>query len=120
MDSITHDEFIRLFHRLAQYVRLGRVRNPKEILQRIRRILNLQRKAIQKAKRGSTIRKFMTDYRHLRTLYRKNIHIRIWNEAADNPEGLIDLTLDHGYPKARRILEERERSARRGRMRRLS
>ena len=117
MDTITYDEFIRLFHRLAQYVRLGRVRNPKEILQRIKRILDMQRRAIQTAKRGSTIRKFRADYRHLRTLYRKNIHIRIWNEAADNPEGLVDLTLDYGYDNAREILSERARR-RAGRMRR--
>ena len=107
MDTIPDGEFLALFHRINKYVRLGRVRNPDDIRKRIRRILELQRKAYRTAKRSSTIRKYRRDFVHLRVLYRKHIERRIWNEAVENPGGLYDLTLDYGYANARRILIER-------------
>lgn len=118
VDNIPPDHFLELFERIAEHVRLGRVRNPEDIKKRISRILKLQRQAYQTAKRGSTIKKYRGDYVHLRTLYRHNVHKRIWNEAVENPGGIVDLTLDYGYDNAKRIrLEESRRRA--GKLRRL-
>ena len=116
-DSIPPDKFMELFDRLSEHVRLGRVRSPQEIRGRIRHVLNLLKQGYKTAKRGSTIKKFKADYIHLRTLYRHHIEKRIWREAAENPDGLIDLTLDYGYDRAKRIVLEREKR-RRGRLRR--
>ena len=116
-DSIPPDKFIELFDRLSERVRLGRVRNPQEIRQRIKHVLNLLKQGYKTAKRGSTINKFQSDYKHLRTLYRHHIEKRIWKEAQENPDGIIDLTLDYGYDRAKNIMLERERR-RRGRLRR--
>lgn len=112
MGSIPPDEFLQIFDRLCQQVRLGRVRSPRHIRKRIKRVLDLQRMAIRKAKRGSTQRKFRRDFNHLRTLYRNHVENRIWDEAVDNPGGIIDETLDYGYAKAQaRALERARRSA---------
>ena len=116
-DSIPPDKFIELFDRLAHHVRLGRVRNPQEIRGRIKRILGMLKQGYKTAKRGSTIKKFKADYIHLRTLYRHHIEKTIWREARENPDGIIDLTLDYGYDRAKRIVVEREKR-RRGRLRR--
>ena len=118
MDTIPDEDFIAIFHRLAQHVRLGRVRNPDDIKKRIKRILDLQRMAYQNAQRGSTIRKYRGQYKKLRVLYRKNIHERIWDEAVKRPGELIDQTLDYGYANAKRLAMERARE-RAGRLRRL-
>ena len=112
MDSIPPDEFLGIFHGIAQVVRLGRVRNPNEIRQRIRRILSMQRHASRNAKRSSTRRKFRVKHHRLRTLYRHDIDKRIWDEAVANPGGIIDETLDYGYAKAQaRALERARQSA---------
>lgn len=118
MDTIPPEEFLKLFHRLTLYVRLGRVRNPQEIKKRIKRILDLQKMAARTAKRGSTIRRYQIQRRKLLLLYRRNIHERIWQEAVDNPGGIIDETLDYGYANAQRMAMERAR-ARAGKLRRL-
>jgi len=118
VDSIPPDEFIRVFHRLCGYVRLGRVRNPQDIKKRIKRILTMMKHAYKNAKRSRTIRKFKSDYMHLRILYRHGIHRRIWNEAVENPGGLIELTLTFGYDKANRMVLEREKR-RKGKLRRV-
>ena len=118
MDDIPRDELIQIFHRVAQYVRLVRVRNAGEIKARIKRILDLQRMAYRKAKRGTTVKKFRGQYLRLRRLYRNNIHVRIWNEAVDNPGGIIDETLDYGYDNAqKRALKRARQSA--GKLERL-
>jgi len=117
-DSIPPDKFLDLFNRLAENVRLGRVRNPQEIRGRIKHVLNMLKTGMMKAQRGTTIKKFRSDYKHLRTLYRHHIEKRIWREASDDPGGLIDLTLDYGYDRANRILMEREKR-RRGRLKRV-
>ena len=118
MDSIPPDEFLKLFHRINQVVRLGRVRSDKDIRKRIKRKLDWQRKATKVAKKASTRKKHQVDFRRLRTLYNQHIEIRIWNEAVDNPGGIIDETLDYGYAEAQRRALERAR-ARAGRLRRL-
>ena len=118
MDSIPDYEFIEIFIRLSRTVRFGRSRSPQEIKHRIKRILNLQKKAYQTAKKRSTVRKYRSDFIHLRTLYRHGIHDRIWEEAVRNPGGIVELTLLYGRDKARKIKLERERK-RMGRMRRL-
>ena len=118
MDDIPPEELIKLFHRVAQYVRLGRVRNAGEIRTRIKRILDLQRMAYRKAKRGTTVAKFRGQYRRLRRLYRNNIHEIFWDEAVENPGGIIDETLDYGYAKAqKRALKRARQSA--GKLERL-
>ena len=108
-DSIPQDEFMGIFHRLNQFVRLGRVRNHKDIRKRINRILKLQRKASRVAKRPSTRRKYRRDFNHLRLLYRNDIAERIWDEAVENPGGIVDETLDYGYAKAQKRALERSR-----------
>ena len=120
-DSIPPDKFIELFVRLSETVRLGRVRDSRDIRRRIKRVLDWYRHAYGAAKRSSTKARYRKRYKSLRKLYvAKNppIHTRIWNEAAENPGGLVDLTLDHGYQGAKTILEGRARR-RAGRMRRL-
>ena len=109
MDSIPPDEFLGIFHGIAQVVRLGRVRNPNEIRQRIRRILSMQRHASRNAKRSSTRRIYRGKYNRLRQLYRHDIQNRIWDEAVANPGGIIDETLDYGYAKAQTRALERAR-----------
>ena len=118
MDTIPPDDFLGIFHRICHVVRLGRVRSDRDIRKRIKNILDFQRKAMQTAQRGSTVRKYRGDYNRLRTLYRNHIEVRIWNEAVDNPGGIIDETLDYGYENAQRMALERAR-ARAGRLKRL-
>ena len=118
MDTVPPEVFIGIFHRLCGHVRLGRVRNPQDIKKRIRRILGMLKQGYKTAKKRSTVRNFRTDYQHLRMLYRHDVHRRIWNEAVENPGGLIDLTLDHGYDKAKKIVLEREKR-RKGKLRRV-
>jgi len=118
LDSIPDYEFIEIFDRVSKVVHFGRSRSLKDVKNRIKRILNLQKKAYQTAKRRSTVRKYRSDYIHLRTLYRHEFPERIWDEAVKNPGGIVDLTLDYGYDKAQQIKLERERK-RRGQLRRV-
>ena len=119
MDSIPDYEFIKIFERVSRQVHFGRCRSPQDVKNRIKRILNLYKKAIQNARKQSTVRKYRSNFIHLRTLYRHGLHRRIWEEAANNPGGIVDLTLRYGRDKARKIKLERERK-RLGRLRRLS
>lgn len=109
MDKLPDYEFIEIFDRVSQVVHFGRSRSPQDVKKRIKRILNLQKKAYQTAKKRSTVRKFRSDYIHLRTLYRHGFHYRIWEEAVKNPGGIVDLTLKYGRDKARKKKLERER-----------
>ena len=119
MDTIPDDEFIEIFERVSRTVHFGRSRSPQDVKNRIKRILRLQKKAYQTAKRQSTVKRFRSDYVHLRTLYVHGLHGRIWDEAVKDPGGLIDLTLDYGREKADKIMLERERK-RRGKLRRVT
>jgi len=118
METILDDEFIEIFDRVSRIVHFGRSRTPQDVKNRIKHILNLQKKAYQTAKRQRTVRKFRSDYNRLRTLYVHGLPDRIWDEAVENPGGIVDLTLDYGYDKARKIMLERERR-RRGGLRRI-
>jgi len=117
MDTLPDYEFIEIFDRVSQDVRFGRSYSLKVVKKRMRRILRLQKQASQIARKQSTRRMFRTRYRFLRTLYRHGFPERVWEEAVRNPGGIIDLTLDYGREKARKIKLERERS-RFGRLRR--
>ena len=116
MDKIPPDKFIELFKRLSETVRLGRVRNPRDIRKRMKRVLDWYRHAYTVAKRASTIVKYRVKYKRLRILYRGRIERRIWQEKEANPEGMVGLTLDYGFDNAQEILKEGVRR-RAGRMR---
>lgn len=119
MDTLPDYEFIEIFDRVSQVVHFGRSYSLQEVQKRIKRILKLQKQAYQTAKRRSTVRRYRTDYRLLRTLYRHGFPERIWDEAERNPGGIIDLTLRYGRDNARKIKLERERK-RFGSLRRIS
>ena len=109
METLPDYEFIEIFDRVSQVVHFGRSYSLKVVKKRIKRILRLQKKAYQTAKKSSTVRKYRTDYRLLRTLERHGFADRIWEEAVRNPGGIVDLTLDYGRDKATKIKLERER-----------
>ena len=109
MDKIPDDEFIEIFDRVSIDVHFGRCRSPQDVKDRIKRVLSLQKKAYQTAKKRTTVRKYRREYTHLRNLYRHGFPDRIWEEAVRNPGGIVDLTLDYGREKARKIKLGRER-----------
>jgi hypothetical protein len=114
--GIPDREFIEIFDRVSKVVHFGKCTNPKEVKRRIKHVLDMQRQAYRTAKRSSTAKKFRGDYNKLRTLYKHDLHERIWDEAVKDPGGIVDLTLDYGYERAQKIKLERERR-RRGKLR---
>lgn len=117
-DTIPDGAFLELFKRLCLTIRFGRTRNPGEIQKRIGDRLRLMRKMMRKFKKGRTIKRWRGRYNKLRTLYRKRFSERIWREAVENPGSIYDLTLEHGYERAKKILKERAEK-RIGRLKRL-
>lgn len=118
MDTLPDDEFIEIFDRVSQRVALGRSQSAKDVDNRVKRILKLQKLAYQTAKKRSTVRRYRTDYRLLRTLRRHGFADRAWGIAESDPGGIVDLTLRYGRDKAKKIKLERERR-RMGRLRRI-
>ena len=107
MDNIPPEELKGLVDRLTQYVKLGRTYSPKEIRDRIRKKAKFYREVTRRAKRQSTVKRYQKKYKFLKHVDNHDIHRRIWNEAANNPGGEIDLTLDYGADNAKKILTAR-------------
>lgn len=112
MDSITRGEFHGIFNRVSKTINLKGCRSPDDIDKKLANAEHYYKKA------RSVVGKDTKEDRFIRKrLSRKAKHARqliengsptfsqmIFIEAADNPHGIVNMTLHYGRKKAREIM----------------
>ena len=109
MDRLRDDVFIQIFTRFTQWIALRGTESPRDINERINRVLRLMRQGIRTAKRDRTVRKWRNNYVQLRKLKRHGIADRIAKEARKNPSSIYALSMKYGYSWGIRIRMAQQR-----------
>jgi hypothetical protein len=131
MDTIPHSELMKIFRRVAEVVDLKDCETPEDVRQEVLRTLRIMQSAVDNAKRPSTKWKWLGNMKFLWTIIREGTQPKaivtqkrkydldvpnkrvgfqtaVIREAIENPDGLINLTFDYGYPRAIKKLEKRK------------
>ena len=119
MDSLTDRSFMDLFNRMSEYIDFKDCKTPEDIEYEMIKAIRLMKRARDKAKKPSTVKKWSGRLKHLYILGRDGIPaktlkktrmgfaVRTLEETMLHPRRRIALTLKYGKEEARKILRKR-------------
>ena len=119
MDSLPARDFAKLFERMTAYIDLKGCETPEDVERKMLSAIKLMRRARDRAKKPSTVKKWSGRLKHIYILGRDGVPaktlektrmgfaVRTLEETMVHPRRRIALTLKYGKEEARRILRKR-------------